>query len=232
LTRSPGGSSGGSAAAIAAGLTGLELGSDIGGSVRGPAHVCGVYGLKPSHGIIPLRGHIPGPPGTLAETDIGVVGPVARSGRDLDLALSVMAGPADDRKDAWRLELPKPRRSSIREYRVAAWLDDPAFPVDKEVRLLLEGTVDALRRTGVKVDDRARPEIDFTRAYRTYLALLLPIMSGGLPEDLLKAMAAIGDSSREVFPHGDRNRSGAKCEIRGIARDDKSRAAARKAGPP
>lgn len=195
LTRSPGGSSGGSAAAIAAGLTGLELGSDIGGSVRGPAHACGVYGLKPTHGIIPLRGHIPGPPGTLAETDIGVVGPIARSARDLDLALRVMAGPADDRKAAWRLELPKPRRSSIREYRVAAWLDDPAFPVDQEVRLRLEGTVDALRRTGVKVDDRARPEVDFTRAYRTYLALLLPIMSGGLPEDLLKAMAAIGDSA-------------------------------------
>src|SRR5262249_41696214 len=135
LTRSPGGSSGGSAAAIAAGLTGLELGSDIGGSIRGPAHVCGVYGLKPTHGIIPLRGHIPGPPGTLAETDIGVVGPIARSAKDLDRALSVLAGPSDDRKVAWRLELPKPRRSSIREYRIAAWLDDPAFPVDTEVRV-------------------------------------------------------------------------------------------------
>ena len=197
LTRSPGGSSGGSAAAIAAGLTGLELGSDIGGSIRGPAHVCGVYGLKPTHGIIPLRGHIPGPPGTLAETDIAVVGPIARTARDLDRALSVLACPSDDRKVAWRLELPKPRRSSIREYRVAAWLHDPAFPVDTEVRVCLEAAVEALRRAGVKVKDRARPEIDFAQANRTYLSLPLPIMSGGFPEEAFKKMAAIGDSVQE-----------------------------------
>src|SRR3989442_8943387 len=96
-TRTPGGSSGGSAAAVAAGLTGLELGSDIGGSIRNPAHYCGVYGHKPTYGIVPTRGHIPGPPGTLSEVDIAVVGPLARSADDLDLALSVLAGPPDDR---------------------------------------------------------------------------------------------------------------------------------------
>ena len=75
LSRTPGGSSGGAAAAIAAGLSALELGSDIGGSIRTPAHFCGVYGHKPTHGIIEMRGHIPGPPGTLSEADIGVLGP-------------------------------------------------------------------------------------------------------------------------------------------------------------
>jgi amidase len=197
LNRSPGGSSGGAAAAIAAGLTGLELGSDIGGSIRGPAHVCGVYGLKPTHGIIPLRGHIPGPPGELSEADIGVVGPIARSARDLDLALGVLAGPIDERKIAWRLELPTPRRNSIRDYRVAAWLDDPAFPVDTQVRSRLEAAIEAIRRAGVNVNDRARPEIDFARAYRTYLALLLPITSGGLPEQRFKELAAIGDMTHK-----------------------------------
>src|SRR6266849_1336134 len=118
--RSPGGSSGGSAVAMAAGLSALELGSDIGGSIRNPAHYCGVYGHKPTHGIVPGRGHIPGPPGTLAEVDIGVVGPLARSADDLDLALSVLAGPAEDRGRAWLLELPPPRRGSLREYHVAA----------------------------------------------------------------------------------------------------------------
>ena len=197
LTRSPGGSSGGSAAAIAAGLTGLELGSDIGGSIRGPAHVCGVYGLKPTHGIIPLRGHIPGPPGELAETDIGVVGPIARSARDLALALGILAGPSDERKIAWQLELPRPRRNSIRDYRVGAWLDDPAFPVDVEVRARLETAVEALGRAGVKISHRARPEIDFTQAYRTYLSLLLPIFSLGIPEDRFKEVAAVGDAVKE-----------------------------------
>jgi amidase len=194
LQRSPGGSSGGAAAAISAGLTGLELGSDIGGSIRGPAHVCGVYGLKPTHGTIPLRGHIPGPPGMLSEADIGVVGPIARTSEDLDLALNVLAGPSDDRKIGWRLELPPPRQNSLHEYRVAAWLDDPAFPVDSEMRAVLEGAVDALRRAGVKVNDHARPEIDFARAFRTYSRLLLPIMSSGLSQEQFSALAKIGDS--------------------------------------
>ncbi|HEV7760491.1 MAG TPA: amidase family protein, partial [Acidimicrobiales bacterium] len=69
LDRTAGGSSGGAAAAVAAGLTGLELGSDIGGSIRNPAHFCGVFGLKTTWGIVPGRGHIPGPPGTLSAAD-------------------------------------------------------------------------------------------------------------------------------------------------------------------
>src|SRR5690606_37586313 len=106
LHRTPGGSSGGAAAALAAGLTALELGSDIGGSIRTPSHFCGVCGLKPSYGIIPSRGHIPGPPGTLSEADISVTGPMARSVDDLELALDILAGPDTPAAKGWRLELP------------------------------------------------------------------------------------------------------------------------------
>src|SRR5262245_13744047 len=133
-TRSPGGSSGGAAAAVAAGLTTLEMGSDIGGSIRNPAHYCGVYGHKPSWGIVPDRGHLPPPPGTLADTDIGVFGPIGRSADDLALLLEVIAGPAEDQAVGWRLALPPPRRGALGDYRVAAWLDDPACPVDDAVR--------------------------------------------------------------------------------------------------
>lgn len=108
LTRTPGGSSGGAAAALAAGMTPLELGSDIAGSIRIPASFCGVFGLKPSYGLVPLRGHIPGPPGTLAPADINALGPLARSVDDLELALDVLAGPNDADAAAWRLELPLP----------------------------------------------------------------------------------------------------------------------------
>lgn len=195
LTRSPGGSSGGAAAAIAAGLSALELGSDIGGSIRSPAHCCGVYGIKPTHGIVPLRGHIPGPPGALAEADIGVAGPIARCADDLDLALSVLAGPADERKIAWRLELPPPRKSALREYRVAAWLDDPVAPVDCEVRAPLEAALDSLRRAGVRIDDRARPDIDFTRALRTYVRLLMPLMTSGMPPEQFAELSKQADSA-------------------------------------
>ena len=104
-TRTAGGSSGGAAAAVAAGLTPLELGSDIGGSIRNPAHFNGVYGLKPSWGVVPSRGHIPGPPGSLVEPDVNCNGPLARSLDDLRLALGVVAGPVPEDAAGWRLEL-------------------------------------------------------------------------------------------------------------------------------
>ena len=181
--RTPGGSSGGSAAALAAGLTGLELGSDIAGSIRNPAHSCGVYGHKPSYGIVPLRGHIPGPPGTLAETDLGVAGPLARGAEDLAVVLDVIAGADTGPATAWHLRLPPPRRRALREYRLAAWLDDPACPVDAEVRERLDAVVAALRRAGARVDEDARPGIALADAYGTYMRLLWPIMAAALPPE-------------------------------------------------
>ncbi|HKA52061.1 MAG TPA: amidase family protein, partial [Candidatus Binatia bacterium] len=90
LSRTPGGSSGGSAAALACGFTPLELGSDIGGSIRLPSHMSGVVGHKPSYGIVPAHGQIPGPPGTLTLADLAVAGPMARSVEDLELGLEIM----------------------------------------------------------------------------------------------------------------------------------------------
>ncbi len=189
--RSCGGSSGGSAVAVAAGLAGAEVGSDIGGSIRNPAHYCGVYGLKPTHGVIPARGHIPGPPGSLGDFDLGVMGPLGRSAADLGLLLDVLAGP--DAWDAvgWRLALPPARHGSLRGYRVAAWLDDPYCPVDAAVRARGEETVAALRAAGVAVDTEARPVPDLGAAYRCYERLLWPVMSGGMAPDEVEEMARV-----------------------------------------
>ncbi len=197
--RIPGGSSGGAAAALAAGLTGFELGSDIGGSIRNPAHYCGVYGHKPTHSIISARGHIPGPPGTLAPADIAVTGPLGRSADDLDLDLDVLAGPDAAAAVAWRLELPPPRRTSLREYRLAAWLDDPWAPVDAPVRARLEAAVEALRAAGVRVDDRARPGFTLEEAARVFETLLNPVVVAGVPDDTFSGMAA----AAAALPPGD-----------------------------
>jgi amidase len=200
--RTPGGSSGGSAAAIAAGLSALELGSDIGGSIRIPASWCGVFGHKPSWGVVPARGHIPGWPGSLREDDINVVGPLARSAADLALALHVLAGPRPEVAHAWRLELPAPRHEKLREFRVAAWLDDPAFPVDADVREALEAAVAALRGAGVAVDERARPGFRLEQAVELYRRLMIPITAAVLRDEEFASVLRQADATA-ADPHSE-----------------------------
>ncbi len=158
-SRTPGGSSGGAAAALAAGLTPLELGSDIGGSIRMPASLCGVYGLKPSWGVVPLLGHIPGPPGSLVGTDVNCGGPMARSVDDLELALDVLAGPEDDDAVAWRLELPPASdlRAGPEGLRVSVCVDDDRYPVSVEVRDVVLALADRLEAAGARVERTPLP---------------------------------------------------------------------------
>ena len=172
LDRSPGGSSGGAAVALAAGLSSFELGSDVGGSIRSPAHYAGIYGHKPTYGIVPRRRlKAPGP---LAVSDLSVAGPMGRSADDLDLGMAILVSPEIDQRKAWRIELPPPRHTALRDFRVAAWLDDPDCPVDAVVLERLHATVEALRMAGVKVDEKARPEIPrFAEVDRIYRSLLV-----------------------------------------------------------
>ncbi len=170
VARAPGGSSGGSAAALAAGLTGLEAGSDIGSSIRNPAHFCGVYGHKPSWGIVPRTGQAL--PWQTAAVDMDVVGPLARSADDLALALSVMAGPDEIEAAGWQLRLRPPRQKRLRDFTVALMLEAPGLPVDREVQDRLQALGDFLGRQKVKVDDRARPAIDTGEAFSVYTRLL------------------------------------------------------------
>jgi len=200
--RAVGGSSGGAAAAVAAGLTGLDLGSDLGGSIRNPAGYCGVFGLRPSFGIIPTRGHVPGPPGTLAQLDMATVGPLTRAAADLQLALDVLAGadPAD--AVAWRLELPPPRADSLRGYRVAVWLDDEYCPVDAEVLRVLGAAADAIEATGTRVDATARP-CSLRTAERLAQQLIQAEFSGTYPPEAyhqLRSRAESADPADDTPP--------------------------------
>jgi amidase len=174
--RSPGGSSGGSAAALAAGLTGIDAGSDIGASIRNPAHYCGVYGHKPTWNILSPRGHAL--PGNVALDDIAVIGPLARSAGDLDIALAAMQGPDDVDGVGWRLELPKPRKKNWREFKVGLMLSDRNSEVDRQVQDRLQALGDFLGKKKVKVVDGAKPDIDTDEAMEVYIALLRAATSG------------------------------------------------------
>ena len=151
ITRTAGGSSGGSTAALAAGLAFLSPGTDRSGSLRVPAHFCGVYGHKPSHAVVPLRGWIPSPPNSppqLAEP-LAVAGPLARTASDLLLSMEVLGGPEGTDALAYRWSMPAPRHTRLRDYRVGFVLDDAACPVDALVRACLEDAVAALEKAGV-----------------------------------------------------------------------------------
>jgi amidase len=194
VNRTTGGSSGGSAAALAAGLTPLELGSDIGGSIRNPSHFCGTVGHKPSWGIVPLRGHIPGPPGLLTEADVNVVGPMARSVEDVVLGLDVVAGPAGHAAAGWRLELPEAKG----DLRYGAWLEDPHLPVAPDVAAVLDAAVQALTDEGSAVDRRARPAFETGQATHLFEQLVYTQSAVNAPPEAWEMAAAV-----EAMPVGE-----------------------------
>ena len=192
--RSPGGSSGGSAAALAAGLTPLELGSDIGGSIRNPSHQCGTVGHKPSFGVVPDRGHIPGAPGSLGKGDVNVCGPMARTVEDLVLAFDVLAGPGVPDSTGWRLDLPPARTAQLGELSVGAWLEEPALPVAPDVAEVLSAAVDALAVAGVTVDRAARPVVDVAETIHLFEQLVWTVMSADVDADTWELSKAVADA--------------------------------------
>ncbi len=175
--RTPGGSSGGSAAALAAGFSALEAGSDIGGSIRTPAHFCGVFGHKPTWGIVPMSGHeiVPHVP----DPDLSVCGPLARSAEDLATTLDIMAGPTKREATGWRLALPEPGFKSLADLRVAVWPTDDIAPVSAETQARVTMVAEALARLGATVSDTARPDFDVRKAHLVYQNLVTAVMSSG-----------------------------------------------------
>jgi amidase len=184
LTRTPGGSSGGAAAALAAGMTGLEAGSDIGASIRNPAHYCGVFGHKPTYGVLPAKGHAL--PGSYAYADISCIGPLARSAGDLETAFGILAGPEDHDAIAWKFEPPPPRARELKDLRIAVQLSSPVSETDAEYGERLHDLVEFLAKQGATISDTALPDIDQIEAHRNYVALLRAATSGRQPPALIE----------------------------------------------
>ncbi len=178
LNRTPGGSSGGAAAALAARVTPIEIGSDIGGSLRVPAGFCGVFAHKPTWGMVSQRGHVPPTPGSYAERDLNVVGPMARSARDLRLLLSVIEdGPLAARAPG----------ADLTSAKIAVWVDEPAFALDPEVREAVLRLAGELGAAGASVETIKSP-VDANQLLTSYQTLLGAVLGQDLPDRMVRSM--------------------------------------------
>jgi Asp-tRNA(Asn)/Glu-tRNA(Gln) amidotransferase A subunit family amidase len=155
LSRTAGGSSGGEAAAISSGCSAGGVGSDGGGSIRVPAHFCGICGLKPTPGRIPATGHFPQSAGPFAL--LGVVGPMARTIPDLKLLFEVMQGPDIGDPSAAPVPVRWPDRDTLKKTRIGYFEDDGRTPVTPETRTAVQKAAEALRGAGFEVEP-FRPE--------------------------------------------------------------------------
>jgi amidase len=183
--RTPGGSSGGSAAALAAGFGAVSLGSDIAGSLRIPAHFCGVYAHKSSFGLLPSRGHTAPPAPPLAyERDLTVIGPMARSAGDLMLMLELLAIPDDTAIGiAHTLALRPARHESLASYRILVVDDDPHIATSSEVREAIDRVASMLATTGASVHRHSDLLPNQGEAARLYMRLLLASIAATYPPD-------------------------------------------------
>lgn len=170
--RTAGGSTGGGGVAVAARLSPLEIGSDIGGSVRNPAHYNGIFSLKPTEWRVPGRGHVPDIPGRTRTTRyMGVFGPLARSVEDLETALRVIAGPDGHEAEAPPVPLGPVPRLEARGLRIAVLESNPLVRVSADTAAVVQATAKLLAKAGARVK-RAEPAgLDWRQAFDDWIDL-------------------------------------------------------------
>ena len=203
-SRTSGGSSGGSAAALASGFGALSIGSDLAGSLRTPAHFCGIYAHKPSLGLVPTRGMVAPPaPALPVDLDLAVAGPMARTARDLSLLLDVIAGPDPlTHGAAYDIALPPPRHEQLSDFRVLIIEEHPLIATGSAVRTGVNRVAEALADAGARVERHSALLPDLTEAAALYVQLMLSNAAAGLPVDVYEQLrasaAALGADDRSL----------------------------------
>ena len=169
--RSPGGSSGGAAAALASGMVPLELGSDIGGSIRVPAHFCGVYGLKPTYGVIPLEGHY-FPKMDTADIPLSAVGPMARSAEDIAVALDIVS----------EIALPRPRKKALKDMRLLILIEHPIADTRREIVDAVSDIGAVAQSCGAAIETTSDLLPDLALRHGEYMRMLLTVLAARMPD--------------------------------------------------
>lgn len=226
ITRTSGGSSGGSGVSIATGMAALEVGSDIGSSIRNPAHYNGVFGLKPTWNAVSKQGHLP--EGWVGDIDIAVAGPLARTAEDLALGFSVLAGPSRFDASQWALALPPDNRKKVSDFRVGLMLGSAEAPIDDAYRDALATFADRLEAAGATVVRDQRPAVDEAAHFTLYLKMLGAALSFGMSDaDAAEAVAPYADAPADVQRIGGTRMSGTQISHREYLALDNERRHAR-----
>ncbi len=199
VTRTPGGSSGGAAAALATGMTALEIGSDIGASIRNPAHYCGIYGHKPTYGVVPYRGHLM--PGSVSISDITVAGPMARSAKDLTAMLGLVAGTEGIEARGLQVKLPKPRVHKLKDLRVALKLNSAVSEVDQSYQNRMIALGEFLKKKVKSLSYTAEPGFSDEEAYENYITLLRATATKRMSDEEIEAAV----QKARTFDPGDKS---------------------------
>src|SRR5262245_28431315 len=161
--RTPGGSSGGAAAALASGMTPFDIGTDLSGSIRIPAHFCGLFGLKPTEQRVSLEGLIPGLPGPRSVRIMSCIGPMARSAEDLALLYSIIAGPDGRDTEVQPVPVEEVPQLALKNLRIAYAPNFPGFPVAADIRNAVEELAQLLNPFCAAVEEATLPELDFNQ---------------------------------------------------------------------
>src|SRR4029077_9846564 len=171
------------------------------GSIRNPASYNGVCGHKPTWGVVSGRAHALN--ARLSQADITVCGPLARGAEDLEIAMDVMAGPDDIDGRGWTLSLPRPKKKSLRDFKVGVMLSDTNAEVAHSVQSEIQKLADFLAKKKVKVSDKARPAIDTAELNDVYVRMLRATTSGRLSDEefnhALRDVAALPDDDTGYF---------------------------------
>lgn len=211
LKLTAGGSSGGSAAALAMGYVALELGSDLAGSLRIPAHFCGVCAHKPSFDLVPLRGSGPpmAPP-ISGRVDFVVAGPMARTAADLEIGLNILAGPDELSEGVgYQLSLPKSKHTQLKNFRVLLLDEHPLYPTASSIKHLHDELAVKLQKSGVKVSRNYAELPNLAKIAKNYALLLGAWYSVNMPpeefeksQEKVKKLADDNDSLSANFFRG------------------------------
>jgi len=216
LARTPGGSTGGGAAAVAAGLSVFDVGSDLAGSVRTPAHFCGLFALKPTERRVPNTGHIPEPPGLArALRHMNVLGPLARCVEDLSLVLKIISGPDDAEWDVPPVAWVEPQERALQTLRFAWSADFAGIPVTADTKREIGKLANELARLGCKVEERNPDGFDFEQAWETWGEIAIAERAATAPERVAERVAALHATLGDGFAVARGSAKGARATVAG-----------------